>query len=701
MLAGIGVPMLAAGQSASTVQVLADFTAPDSVCAKTPVTITNLTQGGTTFNWAFATGSLDDEPREESFGNVLGILKQPKYITMVRDGDAFYSFITDAGTGDVVRNYHGTQLINHPLTTVRLVNIDPQINRIRGIQIRNDNGHWYGYVVREYMLVRLDFQSSISNTPVPTDVEMFGNLVMGDGLELVKEGNEWLGFCTDSAANRLVRFRFGTTLGNLPTASLVNLPAGVLVHPGQFVMARENDNWYMFVCNSGENTISRLEFGSSLLNQPTGVNLGNVGSLEKVSGITITKDCDRYTGYVINKRFYSNVLTRIDFPQGLAGPVAGNLATNSGTLVNPEKMSEMVRNGDTLYNFITNSLNASLSLIFFPGSGEVTPSGSTLRDPPPVTYKNPGTYTIMLVVDEGQPTMQVVCKKIVVVEGANVDLGPDRTICNGQSAMLDAGAGFSVYAWNTGDTTRTITVSQAGIYGVSVENAFGCADSDSLAVFENQAVTNTVDTSICAGERYYASKAWQTASGTYYDTLQNVYGCDSIVTTQLQVKAPVVVYLGHDTLICSPDTIVLHARVPGAVFTWQDGSHDSLFTVTGSGLYWVDAALDRCHGSDSIRISGCPGEVARLWMPNAFTPNGDGLNDVFRPVAVNIAKFHMQIFDRWGRMVFETQDLSAGWSGIEGNSYFPSATYTYKVEYESALTPGETQRLQGVVSLVR
>ncbi|MCX6267918.1 MAG: hypothetical protein NTW16_11255, partial [Bacteroidetes bacterium] len=187
---------IATAQTLLNPNVHADFSlASDTVCAKDPVFITNLSSGATTFLWSFSTGNPEEPPRDENFGNVVGVLIEPKYVTLVKSGNEFYSFITDAGNGMVVRNYHGNQLINHPLTTKDIIRIDSSDHRIRGIQVRNDNGIWYGFVVRENMLVRLTFGSSLANIPVASDVVSNGNLAWGDGLVICKEGTKWLGFC--------------------------------------------------------------------------------------------------------------------------------------------------------------------------------------------------------------------------------------------------------------------------------------------------------------------------------------------------------------------------------------------------------------------------------------------------------------------------------------------------------------------------
>jgi gliding motility-associated-like protein len=84
-------------------------------------------------------------------------------------------------------------------------------------------------------------------------------------------------------------------------------------------------------------------------------------------------------------------------------------------------------------------------------------------------------------------------------------------------------------------------------------------------------------------------------------------------------------------------------------------------------------------------------------VPNAFTPNGDGLNDTFRPVATGelIRQFSMVIYNRWGQMVFETSDYSGGWDGKNA----PAGVYGWVISYSDYM--GKLFKMKGGVTLIR
>jgi gliding motility-associated-like protein len=279
-----------------------------------------------------------------------------------------------------------------------------------------------------------------------------------------------------------------------------------------------------------------------------------------------------------------------------------------------------------------------------------------------------------------------------------VSLGPDRFLCAGEQTLLGPGPGFSDYAWSTGETDSTITVDTTGLYGVTVTNRWGCQASDSVFVTVSESVQVTADTSICYGERYYAGGAWQTSSGTYVDSLQTVSGCDSVIWTDLTVNPEIVFDLGRDTVICPGEIIALDLSIPGGTYLWQDGSTDSVFIAVEPGIYWVEATVDNCSETDSLSIGECP---SKLWFPNAFTPNGDGLNDTFRPLGISIGNFNMQIFDRWGAMIFETQSLDNGWDGSAGGRECEPGVYSYQAAWNAVQNQDETVKVKGNVTLVR
>ena len=88
-----------------------------------------------------------------------------------------------------------------------------------------------------------------------------------------------------------------------------------------------------------------------------------------------------------------------------------------------------------------------------------------------------------------------------------------------------------------------------------------------------------------------------------------------------------------------------------------------------------------------------------LWMPNSFTPNGDGLNDSFKPVGTLMLEFNMKIYNRAGNLLFETEDQETGWDGLYDGKEMPFNTYIYKVEAVDNV--GKSHNQTGKVLLIR
>ena len=87
-------------------------------------------------------------------------------------------------------------------------------------------------------------------------------------------------------------------------------------------------------------------------------------------------------------------------------------------------------------------------------------------------------------------------------------------------------------------------------------------------------------------------------------------------------------------------------------------------------------------------------------FPNAFTPNADGHNDIFRPHSNNVVKFHMSIYNRWGQILFETDNVETGWTGKLAGNNCDAGLYVYVASYKF-IYQQETKSVRGSFSLIR
>lgn len=163
--------------------------------------------------------------------------------------------------------------------------------------------------------------------------------------------------------------------------------------------------------------------------------------------------------------------------------------------------------------------------------------------------------------------------------------------------------------------------------------------------------------------------------------------------------------LGNDTTTCAPAEIKLNAGwTSGSQYLWSDGSRNSRLTVDKTGIYEVQVTDEYgCAKKDTIKVTiqGC--DECELNIPSAFTPNNDGVNDVFRalPKCTNIGFQHykMRIYNRWGQIVFTGNDIYKGWDGTYKRNALDAGTYIYYIDY--AFKQNKPLTKKGTILLIR
>ncbi|MEI7727413.1 MAG: hypothetical protein WCK09_20050, partial [Bacteroidota bacterium] len=415
---------------------VASFLAPDTVCTGQSVTVTNTTTGGSTWYWNFCSGNANQNPTGVNIGNPGSLLSIPTYITLVKQGTDCFSFVSCQGVG-VIRYYHGTSFAHNPVSWTNLGQFGLINFNEEGIQVKYDNGNWFGFVNSFNTIIRLNFGNSLWNTPTATDIGPFPAFNMAHGLEIIKEGTTWLGFVTCSLGQKMIRLNFGTSLTNIPVATDFGSLGGVLIQPFAICLAQENSLWYAMVM-AGGNTLARITFGPSLLNTPTGVNLGNPGGFNSAVGLTLLNECGSTTGYWTNY-LVNGELGKLSFPTGITGNVTGTVLGNVGGLARPSLFSELFRQNDTLFAYISNRDNSTLTRLTFPPCNNASVPSSTMFNPPSFSYNTAGTYNIRLIVNEGLPNQSTLCKSIVVLAApcnpVAAFTAPD-TVCVGSTVNI-------------------------------------------------------------------------------------------------------------------------------------------------------------------------------------------------------------------------------------------------------------------------
>lgn len=287
--------------------------------------------------------------------------------------------------------------------------------------------------------------------------------------------------------------------------------------------------------------------------------------------------------------------------------------------------------------------------------------------------------------------------------------------------LLDATEpGTLSYLWSDGSKGPAFPAPAPGTYFVQKHTARGCTTVDTFHVTSAPAPQTPLladeyfevcegDTlTIAALETPGAAYTWQDGitgpvrsiaqPGTYIVTAQ-LGDCIVHDSLTLAFAQSPVVFLGADTLICNGDKITL--QVPGAHHIWQDGSTLAAYVVTSAGLYWVEVTDNfGCKGADSIRVEETDCSVP--FLPSAFTPNGDGLNDVLQFIASGeeYKLIQFSVYNRWGTLVFYSDNIQKGWNGTYKGKPCEMGTYYYTWELSSSRT-GRRISGKGDVTLIR
>ncbi|TAE19030.1 MAG: PKD domain-containing protein, partial [Bacteroidetes bacterium] len=293
------------------------------------------------------------------------------------------------------------------------------------------------------------------------------------------------------------------------------------------------------------------------------------------------------------------------------------------------------------------------------GDGSPTQTGQNVTH----TYSQVGNYKVkMTVTITGSPTSHRTTQDIEVYPLAIPDLGEDQTHCVGKGFVLDSKiniAGITYTWWRDGAVlptaqSGTLQTDIAGTYIIEAKTDKGCSRKDTVVL-------------------------------AYYPTIQAQI--INVLPEYFTDNAPV----------------VLEGLPAGGVFTLNGSTVTELSPATMRvGKHKVVYAYQDVHGciwKDSAMVQ-ITNPAVRFFMPNSFTPNGDGLNDVLQIFGDNFLYLDVRIYNRWGEVVFATDNKEKMWNGTTGGKPAPAGVYYCTVEYTE---PREKKRIkyQSYIQLIR
>ena len=374
-----------------------------------------------------------------------------------------------------------------------------------------------------------------------------------------------------------------------------------------------------------------------------------------------------------------------------------------------------------------------------------SPPGSTAQNPGGILYDSSGSKTVTLTVSDAHCS-QTTAESIVINSLPYANAGPDTTICANRDVKLGAdsvtpGATYNWFPSSTLDnpfvpnpiasptasiTTYSVTVTAAGT---------GCTNSSYVIVtMLNPLIANAgVSSQICLNDSVEIGAGliegqfynWTPATGLSSVTAPNPVASPTQTTTYTLVVT--------DTAGCAPITDNVTVTVnplpsanAGPDDTIQMGGSVQLTGTGGVQYFWTPSTglsnanlfdpvaspdtstvyvltvtnLFGCQSTDTMEVYVF-GYAIPYWIPSAFTPNGDGHNDVLYVRGGGFVTFEFTIYNRYGELMFDSKDINEGWDGtfLGGAQPAPMDAYVYRIN--GALSDGTIVNAKGLVNLVR
>lgn len=641
----------------------------DTVCVRQKIQLKS-NVNASSYYWGFCSGYLQNPAVLTNLGSGFS-LDQPTAMEIAKDGNTYYGFVLNSGTGELIRLNYGNSLSNTPQIT-NLGNLDNNIPaRPNKLYLMKDlNGMWFMFITggtgTSSSLTRVDFTGSLNNIPNSVSFGNLGSLLnTPTGIFVAADGSNYYGYVANAGDNKLLRLSFTTNISLTPTITDLGNPGAAFGGPSDMAGVFDNGLWYLFVTNETTNDLVRIDVGNTLANNPAAVPVGSLGgTLFNPSSITIVRDCDLTQAYITNRT--SNSLVKVSMPNFTGAYTATPILPPAGTFSSPADITRVIREKDNLYAFVVNTANNTMSQVKFAQCTNSSIASSTVHTPDAYVYDQPGLYNVYLAVNEGLPDARVQCAQIRVLPIPGINRSNDTTICQGDTIKLGVlSANVIQYTWTPDYNIIPTTGKDVRVF-----------PEYSLPYYINIAYLNgcIVDTFITV--TVHKNKADAGPDRTISD------GSSVLIGGPLTTTGP------QYTYTWTPDQYMENAYMP---VTRVNPSRDIAYFLT----------VRDTHGCIDVDTVVVKVECNDLNLPNAFAPESrNGSANTFGLMNRQIVQLnYFRIFDRWGKEVFKTTDVTKRWDGkINGE---PAAVGVYVWEADGFCTDQHRFTKSGNVTLIR
>lgn len=360
---------------------------------------------------------------------------------------------------------------------------------------------------------------------------------------------------------------------------------------------------------------------------------------------------------------------------------------------------------------------------------ELALSAGAMNNDELYTWSNGAVLNSILATEEGLYSVEITNKcgtskdsiEIQKVVSPTVKLPEDSVFCNNIDFTVDATIEEpSTYLWNTGVTRPIIEIDKAGTYILTVSNFCGTvSDSVVIGLNTNPNINLGDDKIFCSAvqpttlstgntgndESYLWSNGsvqntiQLTTEGQYWVRVWNKCSAASD-TINLIVSPNPEIDLGSDTTLCGNFSLTLDAGNEGMKYLWMPYGESTQTIQAREQIEYKVTVYNEygCESTAQFEIrSDC---VSKSFIPTAFSPNGDGINDVFKPTLINFEDYQLEVYNRWGEKIFESDDVNLGWDGTYKSEQMQNGVYLFKMRYKTT-EDMNWQNVDGLLNLLR
>ena len=311
------------------------------------------------------------------------------------------------------------------------------------------------------------------------------------------------------------------------------------------------------------------------------------------------------------------------------------------------------------------------------------------------------------------------CLAPVCNASVSIDIVSNQPFCSDPGVQLKAnGTGLNngSYTWTLPDgsslAAANITARKSGSYIVkysALPDTCTSKDTIVLQITKTPASRLGADTIICIGTSVTfqpsditditsflwsngstAQQLWTDQPGSYWLRVSNTCGSSTDTVIVTSEKLPDI-SIGRVFEICEYDTIQIRNLLdaPGYQYTWSDNTSGKFMIAEKPGKYWVNVKNMCGVISDTITVKKKTDNCdCYLYIPSAFTPNRDGKNDLLKVLTNCLVTGELFVYNRWGQIMYHTNDLQKGWNGIQNNVLQLSGVFVYHIKYSYKFRPG-------------